>query len=147
MVGNPYMVGSPHTWWPGHHVCGLPTMYGFPTMYLGSPPCIWVPHHVFRSMVSGIRYLSNGLSLVCMVPRITRYLGVRDNPVLSYIRWLFRLQQLNLFFLCFSAARLLCSSFFWTDYFMLSCILLATFLVMYALFVFIGSLAVPMFAD
>ena len=69
MVGKPYMVGSPHTWWPGqpagqlwwgarldggqggwspsnlaphqswpagwqgHHVCGLPTMYGFPTMY------------------------------------------------------------------------------------------------------------------
>ena len=47
--------GRPHQSWPagwrGHHVCGLPTMYGF-----GSPPCIWVPHHVFESKVSGIKY-------------------------------------------------------------------------------------------
>ena len=27
---------------------------GQATMYVGSPPCIWVPHHVFRSKVSGI---------------------------------------------------------------------------------------------
>ena len=42
---------APHqSWsagWPGHHVCGLPTFYGFPTMYLASPPCI---------LIKGIRY-------------------------------------------------------------------------------------------
>ena len=27
---------------------------GQATMYVGSPPCIWVPHHVFWSKVSGI---------------------------------------------------------------------------------------------
>ena len=30
----------PQSWpaaWPGHPVCGLPTMYGFPTMYYGVP--------------------------------------------------------------------------------------------------------------
>ncbi len=37
--------------WPGHHVCGLPTMYGFPTMYLASPPCI---------LIKGIRYHVSG---------------------------------------------------------------------------------------
>ena len=45
--GTHNMVWSPHTWWLGqlwwgakppcmwapHHVCGLPPMYGFPTMY------------------------------------------------------------------------------------------------------------------
>ena len=71
MVGKPDMVGSPHTWWPGqparlashqswpagwpgHHVCGLPTMYGFPTMYLASPPCILIKG--IRHQESGIRY-------------------------------------------------------------------------------------------
>ena len=68
MVGKPHMVGSPHTWWlgqaggpggapgrprgraplashqswPSHHVCELPTICGFPTMYLGSPPFILI---------------------------------------------------------------------------------------------------------
>ena len=32
--------------WPSHHVCGLPTMHGFPIMYLGSPPC---------TLIKGIR--------------------------------------------------------------------------------------------
>ena len=84
MVGNPYMVGSPHTGWPGqaagqlwgggrgarapvpgpapaHPLPAPPKLAGcLATMYVGSPPCmrfppcIWVPHHVFRSMVSGI---------------------------------------------------------------------------------------------
>ena len=36
---------------PGHHVCGLPTMYGFPTMYLASPPGI---------LIKGIRYHVSG---------------------------------------------------------------------------------------
>ena len=37
---NPYMVGSPHTWWPGQPA-GQATM-------VGSPPCMGsVPHHAF----------------------------------------------------------------------------------------------------
>jgi hypothetical protein len=60
----------------------------------------------------------------------------------TYILWL---QQLNLFFLCFSAARLIFSSFFWHDYFRLSCCMLALFLVIYCLFLTIGSLTIPMF--
>ena len=51
MVGA-HLHGPQQSWlaaWPGHHVCGLPTMYGF-----GSPPCIWVPHHVSKLNVSGI---------------------------------------------------------------------------------------------
>ena len=47
---------APHqSWpagWPGHRVCGLPTMYGFPTMYLASPPCILIK----GIRISGIRY-------------------------------------------------------------------------------------------
>ena len=70
---NPYMVGSPHTWWPGQpagqlwwgarplagparppgpHPTWPPTkdglMPGQATMYVGSPPCMGsVPHHAF----------------------------------------------------------------------------------------------------
>ena len=46
---NPYIVGRPHTWWPGQPAG------------LGSSPCIWVPHHVFESKVSGIRYQVSGI--------------------------------------------------------------------------------------
>ena len=42
--------------WPGHHICGLPTMHGFPTMYLASPPCI---------LSKGIRY------------QVSRYPGIQ----------------------------------------------------------------------
>lgn len=63
----------------------------------------------------------------------------------SFANWMLWMQQLNLFFLCFSAARLLLSSFFWTDYFALSCAMLGVFLCLYFVFVFIGSLIVPMF--
>jgi hypothetical protein len=55
------------------------------------------------------------------------------------------IQQLNFFFLCLSAARLLLSSFFWKDYFYLSCSMLVLFLVLYAGFLVVGSLTVPMF--
>ena len=67
MVGKPYMVGSPHTWWPGQPAGqlwwgsrlyggqggarGRPTMCGFPTMHLASPPCI---------LSKGIRYHVSG---------------------------------------------------------------------------------------
>ena len=76
---NPYMVGSPHTWWPGQPAgqlwwgarldggqggappagqattyVGCP-MYGFPTMYLASPPGILIKsirYQDFRYQVS-----------------------------------------------------------------------------------------------
>ena len=37
--GEPIHSGEPtyRVAWPGHPVCGLPTMYGFPTMYYGVP--------------------------------------------------------------------------------------------------------------
>lgn len=60
-------------------------------------------------------------------------------------RFLMYIQQLNLFFLCFSAARLVFSSFFWTDYPILSLSMLILFICLYAVFVFIGSLTLPMF--
>jgi len=63
----------------------------------------------------------------------------------SFETWLLWLQQLNFFFLCFSAARLMFSAFFWADYFRLSCCMLATFLVLYGVFMTIGALTVPMF--
>lgn len=59
--------------------------------------------------------------------------------------WILWIQQINLFFLCFSAARFLFSSFFWTDYFRLSCAMLALFVGIYLLFLFVGSLTIPMF--
>ena len=37
---------------PGGRAGGLPTMYGFPTMYLASPPCI---------LIKGIRYQESGI--------------------------------------------------------------------------------------
>ena len=59
---------APHqSWpagWPGHHVCGLPTMYGFPTMYLASPPCILIKGIRYQVwyQVSGIKYqVSSGI--------------------------------------------------------------------------------------
>ena len=65
---------------PGHHVCGLPTMYGFPTMYLGSPPCI---------SINGIRYQVSKYRVIPGTYGTTDnpvLSGVRANPVLSYIR-------------------------------------------------------------
>jgi len=65
-----------------------------------------------------------------------------DNTYEKYMLWI---QQLNFFFLCFSAARLLFSSFFWKDYFTLSCVMLGLFLCLYLFFIIFGSLTVPMF--
>ena len=50
--------------WPSHHACGLPTMYGFPTMYLGSPPCI---------SINGIRYPVSGIRFNAYALRIARF--------------------------------------------------------------------------
>ena len=60
MVGNPYMVGSREALrglpWPpkAGRLAGQATMYVGSPPCMGFPPCIWIPHHVFRSMVSGI---------------------------------------------------------------------------------------------
>ena len=58
MVGNPYMVGSPHTWWPGQPAGQLWGARGGPAQVLG------------------IKYLSNGYP-VRMVPRMTCILRER----------------------------------------------------------------------
>ena len=54
MLGKPYMVGSPHTWWPGQPAGQLwwgamlgrlvPTKAG---RLAGRPPCMWAAHHVY----------------------------------------------------------------------------------------------------
>lgn len=67
---------------------------------------------------------------------------VADN---SFANWMLWVQQLNFFFLCFSAARLFFSSFFWIDYFSMTCVLAGVFLCLYLVFVLMGSLIVPMF--
>ena len=82
---NPYMVGSPHTWWPGKpargragpaqgarppgpHPTWPPTKAGLlagqATMYVGSPPCMGsVPHHAFGfpTMYLNQRYQVSGI--------------------------------------------------------------------------------------
>jgi hypothetical protein len=73
--------------------------------------------------------------------RTTKELEARE----SFEKWVLWLQQIVFFFLCFSAARLLFSSFFWSDYFRLSCCMLILFLSLYALIATICALTVPMF--
>ena len=86
MVGNPDTWWGTHTWWAAHihggqlwgrgapqRPPGFPEagrLAGQATMYVGSPPCMWVPNHAFgfpamyfaqRYQLSGITYqLSNG---------------------------------------------------------------------------------------
>ena len=52
MVGKPYMVGSPHTWWPGQPAGQLWGARG------QGPRARGVPHHV-----SGIRYQVSGIKV------------------------------------------------------------------------------------
>mmetsp|Transcript_141440 Transcript_141440/g.244406 ORF Transcript_141440/g.244406 Transcript_141440/m.244406 type:complete len:948 (+) Transcript_141440:74-2917(+) len=56
-----------------------------------------------------------------------------------------RLQQTNLFFLCFSCARLLFSWFFWTDHFWTSLIVLVLYLCLYAAFILIASISLTFY--
>ena len=87
------MAGDPITWWvthdsvpargtrppgpppksPSHHVCGLPTIHGLSTMYLGSPPCI---------LIKGIRY------------QVFRFIGqIRRIECIGHIRCIGRIMQ------------------------------------------------------
>jgi len=72
-------------------------------------------------------------------------LGKKRDPNTGKTRaenWFLWLQQLNLFFLCFSCARLLASWWFWTDHPIKSMGLLLLFTAMYLFFIVIGAITI-----
>ena len=53
MVRNPYMVGSPHTWWLGQLWWGARLGgQGWAPHHMWFPHHVWVPHHVSGIQVS-----------------------------------------------------------------------------------------------
>ena len=49
-AGRPALVGGQVGWGPGGRAGPAPKaglLAGQATMYVGCPPCIWLPHHVF----------------------------------------------------------------------------------------------------
>lgn len=54
--------------------------------------------------------------------------------------WTVRVQQLILLLICYSGARVLASPYMWTDYFNLSCFIIAVLFLLYLFHVFIGTI-------